>query len=436
MKKILEFDKRILFLFIMSISLKYSYGQLFPYNNPVFDTVLSDNFNTNSGPYLNSTNWHTFYPWGGGNFFTSDTVTAGIPWCPRIQDLANITDGVTDTNNRRIRNNMCTLIAKDSVTTGKWWKYYNYPSATCTSLGLGPCNWSPSQCLDERLVPYKYSAGMMLSKKRIKYGYIEMRFRLRDWEADKKRGYSLNFWMYANSATIPHSEIDIFEIDCDSGMYTSNVHVDPTADAIKTISEDGYPYGDEPFVGLSQNTPGGNGWHIATCYWSPDSITFSYDNNPLWYHKAENTDTNQYLLPMPLIIDFGLEATNFCGANVTAQTVFPVYWDIDYVKVWQPKLACDTAKTYCNITAASFTNKIYKNLTIGGSSCTAAFNNGQAGAIGAEYVLLQEGVEIGSNMEMLIDVWPCWTEQKFETMPTPNPPPADFLNRKPSYNND
>jgi len=81
--------------------------------------------------------------------------------------------------------------------------------------------------------------------------------------------------------------------------------------------------------------------------------------------------------------------------------------------------------------ATTFTDKVCKNLTIGGSGCSAVFNNGKASAVATDYVLLNEGFEIGNNMEMLINVEPCWEGQTLQKMATPpNPPPVDFIQRK------
>ncbi|HEY1038462.1 MAG TPA: family 16 glycosylhydrolase [Bacteroidia bacterium] len=426
-----KFDRaRIILLLIMSLSTTYSFAQL-PFNNPVFDTVFVETFDAR--PYANSTKWYPYYPWGLGNFFSCDTVSAGTGVCPRVQYLAHVDSNRFDTTNRVIRSGVCTLIAKDSLVYGPRRDYFPYPSTECTSLGLGP-SWDPYRCMHDYTVQYKYSSGALFSRQQFKYGYFEMRFRLRDWAVSSHNGYSLNFWMFNQSSSVRHSELDIFEIDCTNGKYTNNVHVDAAYDGNDSITYDGYHYWEapphplaEPFVGLSQTT-GIGGWHTATCFWSPDSITFSYDG--LEHRVAENPDTNKYLIPMPMIIDLGLEATNFCS-DIDSLTNFPILWDIDYIKVWQPKLACTTPQSYCNVTASTFDSKLYENLTIGGSGCTANFNNGNVSALGTEYVELKEGVEIGNNMEMLIDVWPCWDGQLIQ-MPTEpyNPPPPDFLKRK------
>ncbi|HEY1038837.1 MAG TPA: hypothetical protein VGF30_05490, partial [Bacteroidia bacterium] len=166
-------------------------------------------------------------------------------------------------------------------------------------------------------------------------------------------------------------------------------------------------------------------WHTVGCNWTPDSISFYLDGN-FQRRTLNEYDTNKYLIPMPLIVDLGIEATNFC-TKMDSLSVMPI-WEVDYIKAWQPKLACDSAKSYCNISASTFNSKIYKNLTIGGNGCTASFNNGAASALGTEYVELKEGVEIGSNMNMLIDVWPCWSGQTLQKTPEhPNPPPNDFI---------
>ncbi|HEY1038956.1 MAG TPA: family 16 glycosylhydrolase, partial [Bacteroidia bacterium] len=216
-----KFDRaRIILLLIMSLSTTYSFAQL-PYTNPVYDSVFVENFS--SGPYIDTAKWYAHYTWGAGNFYSSDTVTG---WCGVIQDQANINPNPFDTKNRFIDSGTCKLIALNDTTIGKRWRWYNYPSEECDSLNLNHTNWDTTHCLDEAYVPYKYSSGMLYSKNKIKYGYIEMRFRLPGWTPNAHNGYSINFWLYDNSTSVRHSELDICEIDGRQGRFTNNVHVD------------------------------------------------------------------------------------------------------------------------------------------------------------------------------------------------------------------
>jgi hypothetical protein len=154
--------------------------------------------------------------------------------------------------------------------------------------------------------------------------------------------------------------------------------------------------------------------------------------------RRTTKDTNQYLIEMPMIIENYISGPNFC-INVDNSTNFPITYEIDYVKVYQPKMACDTNKTYCNVSASTFNSKLYKTLTIGGSGCTATFNNGTATAEATDYVLLDDGFEVGTNMTMLINVEECWTDLKYipNAVGPSAPPPyleARFLNNKQRQN--
>jgi len=99
-----------------------------------------------------------------------------------------------------------------------------------------------------------------------------------------------------------------------------------------------------------------------------------------------------------------------CVAIDSVNTPYPFNMEMDYVKVYQPKMACDTSKLYTNATISSFNSKLYKDLTL---NTNCYFNNGKVSALGTDFVLMEAGTTIDSNMEMLIDIQPCWTDIKY-----------------------
>ncbi|HRG01225.1 MAG TPA: glycoside hydrolase family 16 protein [Bacteroidia bacterium] len=405
--------KFILQITIMFTCFTYSYAQA-PIGDSLYQAIFIDEFN---GP-IDSGRWYSHYPWSPGNFCNADTTTG---WCGTLLDLASMDENVLDTSNRTISGGTCKLIAKKENHLSKQWVYHPFPSAACDSLGITWANGGGGNCLEDRWIPYHYSNAMLFSRDSYKYGYFEIKFRLPGWTANYNNAVAPAFWMYDNyGSAMPWSEIDIYEINGRNGRFTNNIHLDPVKDTpVDISSDDPMPPGTEPIIDLGQ-------WHTAAMNWTPQYIDFYLDGTFL---RRSTNDTNQYLIPMPMIIENSVACGNFCDNNIdSVLTPFPQTYEIDYVKVYQVKQACDTVKAYLNTTQNSFKSKIYKSLTIGGTGGTATFNNASATAAGVDFVLLNEGFEAGANMEMTIKTENCWADQKHQIhSETIKPPPDRFL---------
>jgi hypothetical protein len=387
-------------LLVMVLSITYSSGQngATPATDPLYDVVFYDDFNS---PILDTSKWATNHTWGQA--WGSDTLSC---WSNHaLFHMASIDPDPFDTSNRTISGGFCDLIAKNVAETKDIWSFPPCSGPPCNGVGcLYNEDSTQSSCMVVDHLTYKYSSAMLRSKKNFKYGYFEMRFRFPLWSQDVRRACHPSFWLYSADPTITWSEIDVFEIKGDSGYITNTIHVDDTT-TNNTHSVDSYP--DDIYA------PGGNKINMALfnrigCWWTPESISF-YKNDTLI--RTSNRDTNQYLLSMPILIENTINQFFSCLA---VDSNFLPKFEIDWVKVWQPELACDSDKVYTNITQATFNSKLYKSLTIAGTGYSATFNNGTVTAEGSDYVLLQEGFEAGSNMEMLINTEPCWSGMKME----------------------
>jgi hypothetical protein len=240
---------------------------------------------------------------------------------------------------------------------------------------------------------------MLSTIKKFKYGYFEIKFRLNGLASNNTYNtYSPTFWLFNGDAnTTPWSEIDIYEINAKDQIFSNNIHVNYPPINGSNVSADPFDTGVNS-INLSQ-------WHTAAVNWTPDYIDFYLDNTFL----RRSTDIiNQGLIEMSLIVENNFPMLNFCVALDNVNTPFPITYEIDYVHILQAKQECSTDKVYCNVTETTFDSKLYKSLSIGGNGCTSSFNNGIAHAAGADFVLLTEGFEAGSNMEMLIDTQPCY----------------------------
>jgi len=136
-----------------------------------------------------------------------------------------------------------------------------------------------------------------------------------------------------------------------------------------------------------------------------------------------------------IITDLDANATNFCNSVDTITTVFPFQIHIDYVRVHQLKIKCDTARSVCVYNPATY-DSIYQSLTFGGGACTPTINSSSNTTFRAtDFIELDAGFVADSTCEMTLDIVPCQDGHYLglRTIPPPNissPPPKEFLWRK------
>lgn len=284
-----------------------------------------------------------------------------------------------DTNNTKIRNGSVTLYSKIENYTGKVW---DWPHNVFTVSNMN----------------YQYTTGMLYSKWKFKYGWYEIKFRLPASPpavGKTNNGFGPNFWLFAgqNTPSTPTwSEIDIFEMRGSDYQFTTNVHFARDTFQINHISS-----------GADHGSLSGNVWHTAAANWTTNNIEFYLDGQKI----REYPNHPDSLIAMPIFIDINTPATNFCQ-NFDASTLFPFSYEIDYVRVYQKQMACDSTKTYCNVSSSSYVSKVYDNLQIGGSGCTADISNNAAiSALANTSVTLQEGFSINASTDCYIDILPC-----------------------------
>ena len=156
--------------------------------------------------------------------------------------------------------------------------------------------------------------------------------------------------------------------------------------------------------------------------WTPEKMDF-YMNDSLMRTSFLKTDS---LISMPIYIDMNIDQNQFCERVDTVNTVLPYNVEVDYIKVYQLKSDCNTAKTYCN-TIATHDYKTYQSITIDGGSCTDVLNNKPNESFTAsDYILFNQGFEAGSNVTAKFDVINCFTGQDFSDSRIANPPPYEI----------
>jgi len=225
-----------------------------------------------------------------------------------------------DTNNVKVGNGTVKLLVKKESYLGEYWDWVN------------DRNGRDSLVITTHMA--NHTAGMLTSRNKYYRGYYEIRFKL-----PKAPGFlgsyvpfGANFWMYTGNC---YSEIDGFEIiNGQTRTYTSNIHyiIPPTGIGNDTVCaelktpkhiSDYHIYGS-----ISDDE-----WHTGGFNWTEDRVDYYLDGVNIYSSTIQHIDS---LLPMPMIIDINAPVYNCVSLNALT-TKFPYVFEVDYVKVWQPR---------------------------------------------------------------------------------------------------
>lgn len=167
---------------------------------------------------------------------------------------------------------------------------------------------------------FSYTSGMLSTgadsnrlqpRATFQYGYFEARLK-----APAGTGLWPAFWLLSPEQRPP--EIDIMEI---LGKQPNRVqlhyhYVDSTG-----VEQDSGAYWD--------NGDFSAGWHTFGLEWQPTSLSWYVDG------VQRRVYADSYVAAEPLYLILNLQVGGSWGGEPDATTVFPAYYDIDYVRVWQ-----------------------------------------------------------------------------------------------------
>lgn len=380
----------------------HSYAQL-PSQDSSYALVFSDNFNDTT---LNTNNWQTNAPYGN------------IPYkltCDSLQDSLWFLEYYTPGNNLTFTGNSVKLQVKREDYTTSYIHHYD-TTANCSSISCPSWACYNDTCFYpvDSSATFKYTSARLWSKKKFKYGYFEIQVKLPDQPTSPStyKGISTNFWLYNADNTVAWSELDVYEIKCNGNILTNNVHFQKSGSTT-------------PYTNYFDNVPSlsfNNQYKTFALNWTPDKMEFYMDGVLL----RTNTQKCDSLISMPIYIDMNIDQNQFCERVDTVNTVLPYNVEVDYIKVYQLKTDCNTAKTYCN-NIATHDYKTYQSITLDGGTCTDVLNNKPNESFTAsDYILFNQGFEAGSNVTAKFDVINCFTGQDFSNSRIANPPPYEI----------
>ncbi len=239
-----------------------------------------------------------------------------------------------------------TLIFNDefegsSLDESKWSLCYWWDNDGCSNEGNNELEWyMPDDVLvedgalrlraQERTIEasngqtYDYTSGMVTTgppnyktdpaKFTFRYGYAEIRAKV-----PAGQGFWPAFWMLPDNFT-SKPEIDVLEI---LGHEPDLINM-----VIHYLDEDDEPQrGLEKWVGpdFSQD------WHTYAVNWTPDAVIWYVDGVERW-----RFDDIDYVPATNLYILLNLAVGGDWPGPPDETTVFPNYFEIDYVRIWQP----------------------------------------------------------------------------------------------------
>ena len=267
---------------------------------------------------------------------------------------------------------------------------------------------------------YYTSAAWLRSNYRFKYGYFEVRCRLPYLEADETNyGVGPNFWLYENpdsAGGICYSEIDVFEFlfkeeNLGPSFPIGDKHRYSCCSHFKYCTEEHLTSMGQEFVdGISFTE-----FHTFAALWTPTEIKYYVDN--VLYFTSTNHPSE--MVPLSIILDVNLPTNLYLPIQYT---LLPYDYEIDYVKVWQPRANCDSSIT-CNFSAATYDNSIVNDVSIGGSGCTAIVNNTENVSFkAAEYIEFNQGFSVEPGGTMSAEITNCFTPVLNWWLPTKTSP--------------
>lgn len=310
----------------------------FPPSDANYEEILVDDF---TGTTLNDGIWDKKAPWNQ---------------CCNTTDFSNCEEGTQvevayrrwqDDNNVKVSDGTLKLITNKEFYIGEVW---SWPE--------------PDYELVKDFLPFNYTTGMLYSRSQFRYGYFEIKFKLPPPPPDPKtyKGLGPNFWMYENEPFINKwSEIDVFEINSENNLFTTNAHYQET-DSSNHYSET------KEHGNLDVEV-----WYIASVNWTPSNIEFYLDGVRI----REYPNSPDKLIPMPIIVDINSPATNFCNELDPINTHFPYVYEVDWIKAYGLKMDCSTFLIACDVDFSLMNYSVKRKIHIGGSGCSNIIENGE-----------------------------------------------------------
>jgi len=251
---------------------------------------------------------------------------------------------------------------------------------------------------------YRYSAGMVWSKKLFKYGIFEAKIKI-----PNERGVWSAFWLYGSA--LYGDEIDIFEqywpkINKNKVNLKSTIH-----HSNKQISDDNIYK--RSFL---------DQWHTYKLKWNDNKIEIYFDNKLVSDFKKNNNGNAYNTLAGNILghtVKYPENAENVI-LNISVHKDFspsnlPQTMFVDYIRVWQ-KQNCNDLVTICNYNA-KFDNNVFTGRIIeaGGNGCNVVVNeNEYLDLLATQEIHLKPGFSVKKGGNFVAKIVPCSSYKFYE----------------------
>ncbi|HBX52135.1 MAG: hypothetical protein A2275_18690 [Bacteroidetes bacterium RIFOXYA12_FULL_35_11] len=410
--------------------------------DPLYKLVFSDEFDSTA---LDTSKWGTKMPWWGGysqGYGAANNITdaCGNPAWNLNYNMQPPNDV---SNGNRLFDTTGTGFMRQK-TKHEDNPYYGLvrlessDTAVCLSHGLTPpCSWDDT-------LPFYFTKAMIISKYIFTNGYFEMRYRLPDWgegndSINATNSYSDAFWMCGGTNICEdsalYSELDVFEQRSTDWRMDANIHyrqwdpsnndscgINSVSDTVQWDAKNDWvpPSTYHPYTSRYSGPYADSlEWYTIGCDWTPDYVDIYYNSNDTMRRFSDSVYPIHNLGKMYMIIDGDMNHGNYCVPYTSND--HPHYnYDIDYVRVYQVNQAhnCLSAVgNFLNTSSATYSDSLYRSLTIGGSGGSAVFNSGIHHLAAQDYVLLQEGFEVSGTGTVIISTLSCQPKQEIKRNP-------------------
>lgn len=256
--------------------------------------VLEDTF---SGSRINEKLWMKNFPWGQGKDAIAPNVSNG--------------------SHHILKDGILHLMANNDTILDEVYQ------------------WTPDGIFQPYKKRFPFSTSLIYSRQAFQFGYFEMRCRMPAFNNPlSAQGIGPSFWLYQEKQPeVKWCEIDIFET-YHYNIQTRNIHFQDHQPVFHFQSERDSSYWEILDHG---------DWHTFSCEWTTDHIFFYIDGKLIQEYWG---DWIKNMIPMNLIAGIALptanirrelnpEINNYYMEMPGYQTLFPYFFEIDYIRVWQ-----------------------------------------------------------------------------------------------------
>jgi hypothetical protein len=280
---------------------------------------------------------------------------------------------------------------------------------------------------------FYYQTPMLISNESFKYGYFEIRTHMPHLDQNhNNQGVGPTFWLWNNNEIVTWSEIDIYEIGDwppeykqDGGGYsnivthplighykhnlTSTVHYQDSSMAEQLMNH--HEYGHLYFDDTS--------YKKISVFWEPDFIRF-YLNDTILNDTIflSSNNTNDTIYPSNLI-DMYIFVYNACPVSWPKynghhfpllpdldSTLLPYNYDIDYIRVYQLKLHCDSDYYTSVFNSDTFGYGLYRTITIGNGPSVISSGK-DVHLMATDAITINSNFTVGLGASLLLETKPC-----------------------------